>query len=138
MQFIERDLTDAELSRVHAGFDAHRIEHGIAMSPRTRHGSVLIDRNAFVGCATGLRDNKWSYLSDPWVERGCRHKGHGKELLRLWEERLISEGVKDVYTWTAGFQAPDVYLKQGYVVFTELRDFYQNGHARVGLKTSLA
>ena len=138
MQFIERDLTEAELGRVHAGFDEHRLEHGNATSPRTRHGFVLIDRGAFVGCATGLRDNKWYYLSDLWVEKEHRSKGYGKEMLRLWEGRLVSEGVKNIYTWTAGFQAPAFYRKQGYVVFAELHDFYQNGHARVGLKKSLA
>ena len=58
--------------------------------------------------------------------------------MRFWENRIASEGVKNVYTWTAGFQAPDSYRKQGWIVFAELSDYYQNGHSRIGPRKSLA
>ena len=96
-----------------------------------------MDSDAFVGCASGLRDNKWYYLSDLWIQSGYRHKGLGKKLLSLWETRIASEGVRNIYTWTAGFQAPQFYVKQGYTIFVEFDYYYQNGYSRVGLRKVL-
>ena len=72
MDFIERNITEAEFDQVHAGFAEHQLEHGNVTPPRTRHGFVLMDSDAFVGCASGLRDNKWYYLSDLWIQSGYR------------------------------------------------------------------
>ena len=138
IDFVERDLTKDELEIVHAGFDRHQLQHGNIISPRTRLGFVLIDDNRFVGCASGLRDNKWYYLSDLWLEEEYRSKGFGAKLLDLWEKRVEAEGVKNIFTWTAGFQAPRFYEKQGYSVFVEFSDYYQNGHSRIGLRKTLA
>lgn len=137
MQIVERDLTGSELDRVHAGFTEHQLEHGNLPGPRTRRGFVLMDGEAFAGCVSGLRDNRWYYLSDLWIDKPHRHRGFGARLLRLWEGRVASEGVQNVYTWTASFQAPAFYEKQGYTVFAELPDFYLNGCSRIGLRKSL-
>ena len=45
---------------------------------------------------------------------------------------MKSLGIKHIWTWTAGYEGPDFYLKQGYKVFATFKNWYPSGHARVG------
>ncbi len=136
-------MTEAEFARLNAGFDEHTIEHGNPIDVEERYGFIISDGDAFVGSATGLayrRDgtyNNWFYLSDLFVEKPYRGQGLGATVLAKLEARVASLGIANMWTWTAGYEAPGFYRKQGYMVFYELEDYYSTGHSRVGLRKTL-
>jgi len=126
IQLIERDMTPAELAQMNAGFDLHASQHGNPPVPSKRYGYVLMDGESFIGCASGLtNDNyEWFYLTDLFIEETYRGQGLGAKILNKLEERLIEIGVKHIWTWTAGYEAPGFYKKQGYSAFVEMPNWY--------------
>jgi GNAT superfamily N-acetyltransferase len=143
MDIVEREMTDAEFARMNAGFDEHTLEHGNPLQIAERFGFVALDGEAFVGCSSGLAHkegdaySKWFYLTDLFVEKAYRGQGAGAELLRRLEERVAPLGVRYIWTWTAGYEAPGFYIKQGYTVFAEQKDWYATGYSRVGLQKDI-
>lgn len=136
-EIIERDVTKEELARMKVGFEEHALEHGIPPYTQKRLGFVAMDDGRFVGCSSGLTDHNWFHLTDLWLEKDCRGQGLGKKLLRSLEGLVVSEGISRIYTWTAGYEAPEFYKSQGYEVFAEFEDYFPTGHSRVGLKKDL-
>ncbi len=138
IQFEFRDMTDDEYKREQVAFDEHGFDFGNPPEKQERFGFVATDGMKFVGCSSGLAQknndqySKYFYLSDLLVEKEYRKHGIGKQLLELLENEISKLGVEYVWTWTAGFEAPAFYLKQGYTVFTTFENYYPSGHARVG------
>ena len=144
INFVEREMTDAEFARMSEGFNEHALEHGNPIETGERHGFVALDGDTFIGCSSGLAYkheqgySKWCYLTDLFVEKPYRKHGVGAQLLARLESRFRALGVDYIYTWTAGYEAPGFYKKQGSQVFTEMEEWYHSGHARVGLRKRLA
>ncbi len=134
---LEREMTAAEYARELAGFREHALEYGIPDLPETRHGFVALDGAAFIGSVSGLHYGKWFYLTDLWLEKPYRKQGYGAALLRKMEEKAKQQGVKHIWTWTAGYEAAPFYQKQGYTIFCEFEDYYPTGHSRIGLRKQL-
>lgn len=134
--FETRELTAAELDRVHAGFARTAAEYGNPSEPSVRVTCVAQTAGAFVGCASGLRHNRdnWFFVTDLFVERGHRREGIGAALLHQLEHQATALGVRWVWTWTAAFEAPEFYRRLGYEVFCEQREYYPSGHSRWGLR----
>ncbi len=136
--FEFRDMTDAEYKREQTAFDEHGLKYGNPPDNQKRFGFVATENGKFVGCSSGLAQKnnekygKYFYLSDLLVEKDYRRQGLGKKLLKLLEEEIKLLGIEYVWTWTAGYEAPDFYLKQGYEVFSTFENYYPSGQARVG------
>jgi ribosomal protein S18 acetylase RimI-like enzyme len=140
---VEREMTEAEFARMKAGFDEHATEHGNPTERSERFGFVAMDGEKLVGCSSGLAYKKTTgygnrfYITDLFIEKTFRGRGLGAELLRKLEERASSLGIGNVSTWTAGYEAPGFYKKQGYEIFCEMDDWYSSGHSRIGLRKAL-
>ncbi len=143
IHFCEREMTDVEFARMNAGFDEHTLEHGNPVETAERYGFVVMDGETFIGCASGLAYkgdgvyNNWFYLTDLFIEKPYRGQGFGAAILRKLEDRVAALGIRNIWTWTAGYEAPEFYKKQGYKVFCELESWYFSGHSRVGLRKAL-
>ncbi len=139
-----REMAPEEFQRMKAGFDEHTLENGVEIQSADRFGFVLLDGKDFIGCSSGLayKNGKnysgWFYLTDLFVEKHYRSQGWGAKLLEALEEKIINIGVKHIWTWTAGYEAPKFYQKQGYEIFTEMENWYPDGNSRVGLKKKLS
>jgi GNAT superfamily N-acetyltransferase len=140
IHYIEREMTDAEFARMNAGFDEHTIEHGNPIETAERFGFVVMNDETFVGCASGLAYigggvyNDWFFLTDLFIEKDYRGRGLGAIILGKLEDKLAALGIRHIWTWTAGYEAPGFYKKQGYKVFCELENWYSTGHSRFGLR----
>ena len=59
---VEREMTEAEFSRMNAGFDEHSMEYGNPVYPSQRFTFVAMDGKIFVGCASGLTNDNGQWL----------------------------------------------------------------------------
>src|SRR5829696_2758174 len=101
IEILERDLSAAELARVHAGFDEHGLEFGNPPTTSLRVGFVALDGKQFVGCSSGLAcdTRRWFYLTDLFVEKPARRRGLGAALLRALETKVAGLGGEWMWTW---------------------------------------
>ncbi len=134
----ERDISAAELAIMQAGFEQHQVEHGVPVETAKRYTAAAMAGTHFIGCASGLRYHEWLYLTDLWLDTPYRKQGLGKALLENLESQAIKEGIKQIYTWTAGYEAPGFYKRQGYNIFCELENYYPTGDSCVGFRKALA
>ena len=143
IKILERDMTDTEFSQMNEGFKKYELLNTEVNQTSDRLGFVILDGNKFVGCSSGLvykngeKYNNWCQLTDLFVDKEYRMQGLGSKVLKQLEEKLISLGIHKIWTWTAGYEAPDFYKKQGYEVFYELEEYYLTGHSRIGLRKNL-
>lgn len=141
VRFIERELTDAELHLQGVRFREASIAHGNPPKTPQRCSFVALAEGNFVGCAcgstNGFSDRQWFYLEELFLEKDYRGQGLGAEILKRLEAKAAARRVKSIYTWTAGYEAPEFYKRQGYEVFCETKNWYLSGHSRVGLRKAL-
>jgi GNAT superfamily N-acetyltransferase len=144
IRIIDRNMTPVELELEKRGFDNHSVDSGVEIQSSDRMGFVALVGKMFVGCVSGLAYKNgaefsgWFNLTDLFVEKEHRFQGIGTELLDALESKLLHHGVRQIMTWTAAYEAPEFYKKQGYEVFVELENWYSNGDSRVGLKKNLS
>jgi GNAT superfamily N-acetyltransferase len=143
ISIIEREMTSVEFARMNAGFDENTIDNGVAIQSSERMGFVALDGDEFVGCVSGLAYKNgdaysgWFFLTDMFVEKAYREQGLGAKLLTALEDKILARGIDKVWTWTAGYEGPGFYKKQGYTVFAELENWYSSGHSRVAVRKQL-
>jgi GNAT superfamily N-acetyltransferase len=139
-EIIERDMTPSELERMNAGFNENAIDNGVIPQGDQRFGYVAMDGEKFIGCVSclayknGDKFNGWCYLTDLFVEKEYRLHGIGANLLHSLERKLLQHGINKIWTWTAGYEAPKFYIKQGYEIFAEMENWYSSGDSQVGLR----
>src|SRR4051812_27239946 len=95
---INREMSEAEFYRMNAGFDEHAIEHGNPVHTSKRFTFVAMDRDLFVGFASGLINNngQWLLLTYLFVEQVYRRQGVGSVVLAKLEEKAKSNGVRNI------------------------------------------
>ena len=120
-----------------AGFRENDSAHDVPPQMQTRHSFMAVDADRFVGAASGLTDRNWFYLTDLWLEMEYRCHGIGTTLLQCLEDAVRQQGIRNFYTWTAGYEAPSFYRKLGYTTLGELKDFFPTGHSRLAMHKSV-
>ena len=68
----------------------------------------------------------WVELNLIWVKEDFRGQKIGKKLLERLEQHAKNKKCVGIYLDTFSFQAPDFYIKQGYEIFGELKQFPKN------------
>lgn len=140
---VNHEMTSEEFDRSKLGFDEYTLESDVKIQDSERVSYVALRQERFVGCSSGLAYKNgneysgWFYLTDLFVEKDHRFQGIGSELLAELERKIMSIGIKDIWTWTAGYEAPEFYIKQGYEIFAEMENWYSNGSSRFGLRKKL-
>ncbi|MEN0048126.1 MAG: GNAT family N-acetyltransferase [Bacteroidota bacterium] len=143
IEILNREMTPSELQRMRDGFDEHTIDNGVEVQSADRYSFTAVLGNQFIGCSSGLaykndqQYSGWFYLTDLFVEKPYRCQGLGSKLLLNLEAQTKSIGATNIWVWTAGYEAPSFYQKQGYRIFAEMENWYSDGSSRVGLRKSL-
>jgi GNAT superfamily N-acetyltransferase len=70
-----------------------------------------------VGGVHGWTALQWLHVDVLWLREDARGKGHGRRLLLAAEQEAVCRGCRYAELETFSFQAPEFYLKLGYVVF---------------------
>ena len=112
-----------------------KVKNGIEIQCADRFGFVALAGGT--AYKNGEKYSGWFYLTDLYVEEGFRAQGLGKKLVNSLELEISKIGVSKIWTWTAGYEASEFYQKQGYSVFTQLKNWYSDGSSRIGLKKEL-
>lgn len=143
IRLVNRKMTPKEYERMKIGFDENSIENGVTIQSSDRFGFVALDGESFIGCSSGLayKNGKdfsgWFYLTDLFVEKAYRLQGLGGRLLSELENHVASIGVRVIWTWTAGYEAPKFNQAQGYKQFAEMENWYSDGSSRIGFRKNL-
>lgn len=137
IDIIEREITPEELAHMKRGFDEHGLEHGVQPDLQKRFTVVAMNKGSFIGCASGLTNYNWFYITDMYLDKNQRGRGLGAKLIERLERLVAQEGISKIYTWTTEYEAPAFYKKQGYTVFAEFENYYPNGYSRIGFKKTL-
>jgi GNAT superfamily N-acetyltransferase len=144
IQIVKREMTPDELNRMYEGFNEHTIDNQVEIQSSDRYSYTASAGTTFVGCSSGLAYKNgahysgWFYLTDLYVEKEYRSQGLGAKLLLALEKEIRIIGVKNIWTWTAGYEAPKFYQKHGYSLFAEMKLWYSDGSSRVGLIKQLS
>ncbi|MCK4695694.1 MAG: GNAT family N-acetyltransferase [Candidatus Cloacimonetes bacterium] len=78
------------------------------------------------------------YIQSIAVIPGLRNQGIGKKLLKFTEKRIFKE-LPNVFVCVSSFnpEAKKMYLKQGYEIIGELKDFIIKGHSEILLRKQI-
>jgi ribosomal protein S18 acetylase RimI-like enzyme len=131
MEITNRELSKLELKEIYDDFKKIELQYGVPQVEQERHSITAEENGKVVGMASGLTNHKWFYLSDLWVHEDYRRQGLGTKLLLMMEEKVISKGIKHIYTRTTAYNTNEVfYEKQGYEQCFVFKDFYEvkDGH----------
>lgn len=144
VQILERDVTDAEFLQLCDAERGYLIGRGSTPLARHSQSIVLIDGDTFVGCAEielythASKHNGWAFLADLYLEKPYRRQGLGALMLRRIERHAARLGRANIWTCTAGYEAPGFYLRHGYQLAYTLEQHFASGHAHVGFQKRLA
>lgn len=81
------------------------------------------DTGAVVGGLRGLVILNWLRVELLWVEETCRHQRVGTRLLVEAETQARKLGASDAGLETFEWQAPDFYIKQGYIEASRVQNY---------------
>jgi ribosomal protein S18 acetylase RimI-like enzyme len=137
LKIIKREITQYELEVVKSGFEEHSLNHGVGLSEQKRLTVVAEKNDMFLGCASGLIDYNWFYITDLWLHHNFRKQGVGRLLIERLEQLVSLDNIDKIYTWTAGHEAPDFYKHMKYKLFAEFENYYPNGKSRFGFRKNL-
>jgi GNAT superfamily N-acetyltransferase len=117
-------------NEAHAGLDPVRQpENHICIVARDGAG---FPRGGLQGVIVGA----WLAIDLVWVEDGFREKGVGSRLLAEAEAEALRRGAKWSILASFDYQAPEFYIRRGYVEYARMEDF-PKGHTRFQLRKPL-
>jgi len=118
IDFIEREVTKAELDMGNKGFDDYMAKFGNPPLNQKKYIVVIFDDANFIGFASGVtNDNgKCFYLSDLFFSEKYLRCCLGAKALKMLEKKIAGEGVLYVLTWTS-IESLEFYEEQDYKPF---------------------
>jgi GNAT superfamily N-acetyltransferase len=137
---IDSNPSAEEKSLIGKNLEAYNLSCVPQLVPEKWISCSLIARNEKDEIAGGILANLgyWGGLEIGvvWVREDCRKSGLGTKMLLEVEEKGRSNGGTIAITDTFDFNSLEFYLKNGYAIFGELKDF-PKGHNRYYLRKSL-
>lgn len=146
-EILDREAAGPERAALFSLINAHGHIHGDPRGKPYRVNASFVATDSdgqWIGVGSGWapehdgRTGRWFYLDELFVEKPLRGRRIGSDLLHRVEQRALSYGMDYIWTWTAGYEAPEFYQHQGYSIFMDLDDYYTSGHGRIGLYKKLA
>lgn len=140
---LERDVTPVELERLFRWEADDARARGSDVLQSQRLSVVAVEAGRYVGCAVlqahthADTPTGWAFVEELYLEPPYRRRGLGTVLLRHVEAQGYALGVRNVWTQTAGYEAPAFYVRRGYRVCFELPEYFRSGHSLVGLRKAL-
>lgn len=122
----------ADVESVRAQLQAYNRQHAGPFAQQNLAVFARDEQGEIVGGAAGELTWGWLYVDLLWVHEAQRGAGLGSELLARLEKLADGYGVVGYHLGTASFQALDFYLRCGYEVWGQLRDF-PPGHTNYSL-----
>lgn len=106
--------------------------HAQAGLVETEKFAILIkdDVGATQGGLYAKISGQWLFVELLVVPEAARGQGFGAKLIARAETRAREKGCKGIWLDTFSFQAPDFYLRLGFSIFGELKDYPVAGHNR--------
>ena len=106
--------------------------------PRDKLFSVFLkdDPGSIFGGIQAHFDRESVYIEIFWIDENFRRQGYGRKLLEAAEQEAVKNGCSYSIVDTLGFQAEAFYLKNGYALMGEIKNYWDI-HSRIFLKKNL-
>jgi GNAT superfamily N-acetyltransferase len=115
--------TEDELATIDRALDAFNADRTGIDDSRPVGISIRDRAGRLVGGLKGTTGLGWLHVAVLWLDKACRGRGLGAELLRRAESLAGERGCRGVCLTSFSFQAPGFYLRHGYEVFGQLDDY---------------
>jgi len=100
--------------------------------------SVMLkdENNKIHGGIVARFDLESMYVDLLWIDENLRHQGYGTKLLTAAEMEVHRLGCHYSTVDTYSFQAEEFYLKNGYTILGEIKNYYLH-HSKIFLRKKL-
>jgi GNAT superfamily N-acetyltransferase len=117
------------------GLQAHNAQ---LTNHETRHYSVFARNSSqdIVGGALVYVGRDSAFVSVLWVNDALRRQGIGRDILQAVEKEATKRACAWVKLDTYAFQTPEFYLKCGYEIYGEVKD-YTCGQSKIFLRKKI-
>nr|WP_256679578.1 GNAT family N-acetyltransferase [Pseudomonas sp. Fl4BN1] len=127
---IEETPQEADYQAILAPLSEYNREH--AGQVRSEKIAILI-KDEMGGTQGGLYakvSGQWLFVELLVVPEVARGQGVGSKLMNMAQTLARKKGCQGMWLDTFSFQAPDFYLRLGFSIFGELKDYPSAGHSR--------
>lgn len=135
---IENDPKKEDLELLRVGIDENNIL--ITGEGTGNQDITFFVRNADNEIIGGIRGtyniSGWLYINALWVDKNYRNQGYATLLMQCMENEAKRNVCKNSHLNTIAFQAPEFYVKLGYIKFAELENFHHE-YNRIFLRKKL-
>ena len=115
IEFVEKISDDVE-EKMRKGFKEYESSHGIDVNYKPFSLVLRDQKNETMGVLNAFTAFAEIYIDDIWVDKSCRGKGYGSQLIAELENHFKGKGFNNINLVTSSFQAPEFYKKCGFKV----------------------
>ncbi len=115
IEFVEKISDDVE-EKMRKGFKEYESSHGIDVNYKPFSLVLRDEKNETMGVLNAFTAFAEIYIDDIWVDKSCRGKGYGSQLIAELENHFKGKGFNNINLVTSSFQAPEFYKKCGFKV----------------------
>lgn len=113
IEFIDK-LSEAVEAKMSQGFEEYESSHGIDVNYKPFSLVLKNEAGEIMGVLNAYTAFAEIYIDDIWVDKSCRGKGYGKQLMTELENHFSGKGFNNMNLVTSAFQAPAFYQKCGF------------------------
>lgn len=108
-------------------FDEQTIAEQLPISLDKTYGFSIIENDRVIAGVTAKQTYETLYIQLLAVDASHRGKRLGSQLLEKMEQLALEKKITAISLTTKSYQSLDFYLKYGYEVFGELKDYPMKG-----------
>lgn len=113
---LTEKISDNIEEKMRNGFIEYESSNGIDVNYKPFSLVLKDEAGEVVGVLNAYTAFAEIYIDDIWVDKSCRGKGYGKQLLTELENRFKGKGFNNMNLVTSAFQAPGFYTKCGFTI----------------------
>ena len=136
MQIRDTEFTDEEELIIARGLREMAEAHSIPHDENDYIYGSLYDGQTAIGFIKSWIYHDWLYISDLWVHKDYRGQSIGSSLLQYAENKAKDKGIENAHLWTASYEAPEFYIKNGYQLCLRLEN-KPKGHDSLHFRKTL-
>ena len=123
---IERNPKSDTIKQIRNGLIVHNVEQSDIKTSQNIAIKALSDEGQLLGGMIAWQWGGCMEIEYLWIDNSSRGAGVGTQLIKQLETLLSGHSHKTITTNTFSFQAPEFYLKNGFLITDEVSGYPDN------------